>query len=347
MSDGWDFEPTEESSEEEAYPPLKYEIVNYPADITLKGYLDQWRGGQLKIPPFQRDYVWDVKKASKLIESLFLGLPVPGVFLFKPKDSTEFQIVDGQQRIMSIIKFQEEKFDEKSIFRLKGVQPQYEDKRFADLTPEAKFKFETTVLRATIIQQLSPDDDTSVYQIFERLNTGGVNLNPMEIRQSVSFGPFVDLLKELNQDPDWMEIIGKKKADKRLRDVELILRIMALYQCRDRYEKPMKAFLNKYMEFKRKNNEDYEDLKGVFAWTAEIITENLGSKPFHLRGRLNYGVLDSVFYALMLAPEDISDVKKKFDALLEDKEYIQAVSFNTSDASVIDVRLDKAAQYLK
>lgn len=344
-NDGWAFEKTEESPDEEDYAPQKFEIVNYPADITLKGYLEQWQNGQLQIPAFQRDYVWDVKKASKLIESLILGLPVPGVFLFRPKGSNSLQIVDGQQRILSVIKFQDEKFDGKSIFRLKGVQPHLEGKRFSDLDPDVQFKFQTAVLRATIIQQLSPDDDTSVYQIFERLNTGGVNLNPMEIRQSVSYGPFVDELKEMNTDPDWMAILGRDVPDKRLRDVELVLRCLALFQCRDRYEKPMKEFLNQYMEYKRKNDGDFEELKTNFSLSTAMVVESLGEKPFHLRGRLNYGVLDSVMYAV-LSCEEIKDFKGKFDALIRDQIYIDAVTYNTSDASAIDARLNKASEYL-
>lgn len=343
--DEWIVEKTEEAPEEEAFAPLQFEIINYPADITLKGYLDQWRSGQLKVPKFQRDYVWDVKKASKLIESFLLGLPIPGVFLFRPKNSSEFQIIDGQQRIMSVIKFQDEKFDEKSIFRLKGVQPKYEGKKFSDLDPDIRFKFETLVLRATVIQQLSPDDDTSVYQIFERLNTGGVNLNPMEIRQSVSFGPFLDVLKDLNSIPEWQEIIGQTKPDKRLRDVELVLRILALRYYREEYEKPMKNFLNRYMEFKRKNNRDFEEVKNSFSAAVQSIHSQLGPKPFHLRGRLNYGILDSVFYAVI--DHNVIGLKEKYADLVEDASYIDAISFNTSDLSEITTRLQKAAEYLR
>lgn len=345
-SDRWDYDKTEESAEEEEYAPQKFEIVNYPADITLKGYLEQQRAKQLHVPSFQRDYVWDVKKASKLVESLILGLPVPGVFLYRPKGSNELQIVDGQQRILSIIKFQEEKFDDKSIFRLKGVQPHLENKRFSDLSDEVRFKFEMSVLRATIIQQLSPDDDTSVYQIFERLNTGGVNLNPMEIRQSVSYGPFVSLLKEMNLDRDWAAILGRAKPDKRLRDVELVLRCLALFECRDSYEKPMKEFLNVYMERKRKSSDGFDDLQGNFGASTEMIVGQLGEKPFHLRGRLNYGVLDSVMYAVLSSDTQIDDLAERYTALTGDSDYIEAVTYNTSDASAIETRLDKATEYL-
>lgn len=344
MADKWNVHKTEESGEDEAFAPLQFEIVNYPADITLKGYYEQWQNKQLLVPPFQRDYVWDVKRASKLIESFFLGLPVPGVFLFRPKNSNVFQIVDGQQRILSVVHFLEGHFGE-SVFRLKGVQSGFDGKRFVDLSDALRFKLETTVLRATIIQQLSPDDDTSVYQIFERLNTGGMNLNPMEIRQSVSFGPFVSLLKDLNRDVHWRALVGQAVPDKRLRDVELVLRILALYQHRQDYEKPMKEFLNKFMEFKRKKSDDYDNLSDSFIFAVKKAHDLLGPMPFHLRKRLNYGVMDSVLVALLIDPK-IDNLKEKFENLLLDRDYIQAVSFNTSDAGAIDVRLSKAISYL-
>ncbi|PTS90130.1 MULTISPECIES: GmrSD restriction endonuclease domain-containing protein [unclassified Caulobacter] len=346
MSDGWTYDETEESPEDEAYAPLQFEIINFPADTTLRGYLDQHRSGQLVVPKFQRQYVWDVKKASKLIESFLLGLPVPGTFLFRPKGLTEHHIVDGQQRIMSAINFQLERFDSNKIFRLSGVQKQWEGKTFSELSEGERFKLEQSVLRATIIQQLSPDDNTSIYQIFERLNTGGVNLNPMEIRQSVSFGEFVDLLKDLNTNPKWRALIGRRQPDKRLRDVELILRILALLQYRDAYDKPMKEFLNKYMEFKKRNNKDYETLRSSFEQSVDLAYNQLISKPFHLRGKLNYGLLDSVMVALM-TNGTVLNLQEKLITLISDKEYNNAISFNTSDASFINMRLHKAIVALK
>ncbi len=81
----WEVEETEESSEQEAEPAQKFEIMNYPADTTLSGYLEMWDRNELKVPDFQRAFIWDRVKASKLIESFLLGLPVPGVFLLKKR----------------------------------------------------------------------------------------------------------------------------------------------------------------------------------------------------------------------------------------------------------------------
>src|SRR5438105_4689374 len=86
----WRVDETEPPGEEEPDELVSYEILNYPADTTLRGYLEQWDASQLNVPDFQRRYVWDIKKASKLIESFLLGLPVPGVFLFKDRGASQF-----------------------------------------------------------------------------------------------------------------------------------------------------------------------------------------------------------------------------------------------------------------
>lgn len=343
-ADDWEVEQTEDSPEDEQEPSLKYEIMNYPADITLGGYVDLWDRGELEVPDFQRLYVWDRVKASKLVESFLLGLPVPGVFLYKGRVKPGYLIIDGQQRIVSLIRYIKGTFDE-AKFRLKNVDARYEGKAFEDLSEEDQFKLKGQTLRATIIQQINPDDDTSIYHVFERLNTGGVNLNPMEVRQCVSFGPFVSALKEMNQDKAWRKVIGKPKADKRLRDVELVLRCLALAEDHEKYEKPMKGFLNAYMEKCRAAGDNFDKVKDNFSRSCAYILEELGEKPFHLRGRLNYGALDSVMTAV-LTDVNTKSLNSKFADLRADQEYDDAITYNTSDEVAVATRLEKALDIL-
>ncbi|HDK27106.1 MAG TPA: DUF262 domain-containing protein [Candidatus Atribacteria bacterium] len=348
--DEWIIDQTEEAENEEK-DVITYEISYYPADITLKGYLDKWNAKQLVIPPFQRNYIWDQVKASKLIESFLLGLPVPGVFLYKEKSTNKLLIIDGQQRILTIIKFFKNEFGER-IFRLKNVQDKWEGKTYEDLDEPDKFQLHDTVLRATIIQQLHPEDDTSIYHIFERLNTGGVNLNPMEVRKCVYYGEYIKLLEELNTIDEWRKIIGKPKVDKRLRDIELILRLFALRKGWKCYEKPMKSFLNKYLlEIQKLQNTDLNNVivehKNLFYNVCLYLLDNLGEKPFHLRGRLNYAVLDSVMaVGIECADKKISNFKEKFDSLIKDSKYIECVTQNTSDEKVVKTRFELAYNYL-
>ena len=344
-------EDTEESPEDEALPALKYEIFSYPSDLTLKGYLEQWGNDQLFIPEFQRQYVWDQTRASKLIESFLLGLPVPPVFLYKPAATKSFWVIDGHQRIRTIVDFQKGFFGE-ARFRLKSIDGRWAGKSFEELSEEDRFTLETTVLRAIVIQQTHPADHSSIYQIFERLNTGGIRLNPMEVRQCVYGSDFLKALAEMNADKNWRRILGSSKEDKRLKDRELTLRVVALFKAWERYEKPMKGFLNECAsDFKVRlsGNRDVVaeigEIKERFLYVSEEIIRSVGDKPFHLKGRLNFSALDAVMATLMKNgfPEDFGN---KFKALTNDAQFSNSVSFSTSDESVLKKRFELAVSYL-
>lgn len=336
-----EYEKTEEEEEDEALPAPGYEIFSYPADTTLKGYLDQWNNNQLFIPRFQRNYVWDQTRASKLIESFILGLPVPPVFLYKPASSKSFWIIDGHQRIKSIVDFQKGLFGE-TKFRLKGVDARWLGKTFLDLSDTERFALETTVLRAVVIQQTNPKDNSSIYRIFERLNTGGLRLNAMEVRQCVYESDLLANLKALNELKEWQALVGVKKADKRLKDVELLLRVIALYRNHTIYEKPMKGFLNSCaLEFKLKEekNDRAEEAQVLQLLKQTIVgaCKELGEKPFHLRGRLNYSALDATLVALMINGISTATAAK-YAKLVSDQDFLQSASYDTSDEHVLKKR---------
>lgn len=348
MTEEWEVDETEESEEQEQ-DVFSYQINSYPADITLKGYLDKWDEGQIEIPKFQRNYVWDQVKASKLIESFLLGLPVPGVFLYKDRKTNKLAVIDGQQRILSSIRYFKNEFDEK-IFRLKNVLPKWEGKTYSDLEDSDRFQLNDTVLRATVVQQLDPEDDSSIYHIFERLNTGGINLNPMEIRKCVFFGELFALLEELNSDENWRKIIFKPKIDKRLRDVELVLRCLSLHESWKEYDKPMKGYLNSFMAKVREMEPDERDSKlnefrGIFTNTCEIIANKLPEKPFHLRGRINYAAMDSIFNAVAELG-DTGNLAAKYETLIKDPEYLETATINTSDGKTLYLRFQRTLDVL-
>lgn len=348
-----DYEITEADPENEATPAPKYEIFSYPADTTLKGYLEQWTNEQLWIPPFQRDYVWDQTRASKLIESFLLGLPVPPVFLYKPAGSKQFWIVDGQQRIHSVVDFQKGLFGD-SRFRLKGVDSRWEGKTFTDLGETDRFNLETAVLRAIVIQQTHPADHSSIYHIFERLNTGGIRLNAMEVRQCVFSSTFLNELKVVNNQPTWQKILGSSKPDKRLKDVELVLRVIALYRDYENYDKPMKQFLNKcaahFREGDAPENQaiatEREEVFRCFSAACNLIIQELGERPFHLKGRLNFSALDAVMVAVM-RNATVSNLAEKFKDLLAAETFMDDVSYNTSDEAVLKRRMKLANELIR
>jgi len=348
--DDWEVDVGETDADEDEDQSV-YQISNYPADLTLRGYFDKFKSGQLVIPEFQRNYVWDQRKASKLIESFMLGLPVPGVFLYKVRGTNKLSIVDGQQRIMSAIRFFSNRFDEK-IFRLTNVLPKWKNKTYDELDESDRFLLDDTVLRATVIQQLDPEDDSSIYHIFERLNTGGINLNAMEIRRCVYNGEFADLLQHLNNFPAWRAVIGKPKEDKRLRDVELILRLVTLQYKWNSYEKPMKNFLSSFMaQINKLEGESktsfFQKVEADFCRTISMIDDELGSKPFHIRGPLNFAVLDSMFVAVSSLHESDGSLGERYKGLLGDKSYVDAISMSTSDDKSLQTRIAKAFEYVR
>ncbi len=344
--DEWNVQATEEAEEDEQ-DVLAYKISYYPADLTLKGYLEKDKSKQLVIPSFQRSFVWDQVKASKLIESFLLGLPVPGVFLYKERDTNKLQVIDGQQRILSAVRFFKNDFDDKA-FRLKNVHPKWNGKKYDELDEADRFQLDDAVLRATVVQQLDPDDDSSVFHIFERLNTGGINLNPMEIRKCVYNGPQFSLLEDLNALDEWRKLIGQPKPDKRYRDAELVLRVVALSHSWETYKKPMKGFLNNYLADIKKLKSDKRD--SAIAVTKEHIgtvfkytLEQLGEKPFHLYGRLNYAAMDSTLVAASLAlANGVKDFKARYEKLIEDKAYVDWVTRDTSDEKILTNRIRAA-----
>ena len=156
----------------ESAPP-DYQISTYPADFTLEVLHQKWKAGDILIPDFQRGFVWKQVQASKLLESFLVGLPVPAVFLYNERKSQKFFVIDGQQRLKSIFYFFEGYFGPETqgtrrVFRLTGLSPDstFNGKWYDDLRDEDKRRLKNAVLRAFVVQQLDPADDSSMYHIF-------------------------------------------------------------------------------------------------------------------------------------------------------------------------------------
>lgn len=346
----------EEFEQEEQEVLIEYDITTYPSDFTLSGLFKLWENGDITIPDYQREFVWTIKQSSLLIESFLIGLPVPPIFFYIDEDNRNL-VIDGQQRLLSVFYFLEGYFGsenekgKRQIFRLTGLNPKnkFFNKRFVDLEDNDKRKFENSVLRAINVRQLSPtDQSTSVYHIFERLNTGGTPLKPQEIRNCVFRGDFLNKLRELNNNTDWRKILNKKLVDKHQNDVELILRAFGLCYHLTEYEKPMKEFLSKtskkYQEGKSKRLENFEI---SFLKATKLIKENLREKPFSVRGPLNTSIFDSVFCTIInninKIPNNLND---RYEILLLDEKFIELTTLATTDAKVVKERFDYVEQKL-
>jgi hypothetical protein len=240
--------------------------------------------------------VWTRPQASRFIESLLWGLPVPGIFLAKEQDSQKLVVVDGQQRLRTLHFFVQGVFaPDGREFALDGVLSRLDGRTFRTLDDAERRILSDSVIHATIFRQDEPDDSGScTYEIFRRLNTGGTPLSSQEVRSVQFHGEFVDLLERLNSYAAWRTLFGP--PDKRKRDQELVLRFLALYQGPSYYEKPMKSFLNKYAGRNRHIQvQRAEELKSLFERTMTAIETGIGRPAFRSeRGKLNAAVFDSV-----------------------------------------------------
>lgn len=242
--------------------PQKYikDVHSFPTTILLRSIIDQWNDGELIIPTFQRKFVWKIEQASKFIDSLMSDIPFPSIMLYKDSDK-KFHIIDGQQRIKSILYFTGnfnkdsiDPLDKKYInFRLKGLSdksPYYEKTFSGDncFTEDEKRELKNKSIPITVITIDAPDDLSSIYSIFERLNSGGTPLTSQEIRNCICQGKFNDFLFDINQNEKWQSFITSSYDRVHQRDVELILRFFALYDELSIYKKPLKDFLTIYFK---------------------------------------------------------------------------------------------------
>ncbi|MBI4215789.1 MAG: DUF262 domain-containing protein [Chloroflexi bacterium] len=321
-----------------------YNIVSYPADPTLENLHQKHLREEIIIPKFQRKWVWKHEQASKLIESFLLGLPVPSIFVYK--DLSQKQVViDGQQRLKTIWGFFDGKFENGKVFFLKSVDPRWEGKTYESLDEGDRIRLRDATLRQITVEQVDPNDTTSIYLIFERLNTGGTPLTRQEIRNCKFLGPFNDLVVELNSDSAWRRILGVSKPDIRMRDIELIVRFLALNEGGNQYNKPMWQFLNKFMGQHRDepNLGRYEQL---FLETTEKVSEALGPSPFRIGARINVAVLDSVMVAFARSPSIPANIQDRFQTLKENPSYIEAISQHTTDEDKVENRIKLAQEVL-
>jgi len=328
---------------------FKYSILSYGADYPIDSLVKRIKNGDIYIPSFQRGYVWNLTKASRLIESLLLGLPIPGIFLSK-EGKQKLMVIDGQQRLFTLKYFYDGIFDPTGKrFVLEGLESQFEGSTYKLLKDEDRRRLDDSILHATIVRQDEPsEDNSSIYHIFERLNTGGVLLQAQEIRACIYHGKFNDLLKKLNHNQAWRSLYGKLNT--RMRDQELILRFFALYFNLDEYKRPMKKFLNDFMAANRHLMiRSGDELERIFVNTIELISKHLGNKAFKPERALRAALLDAVMVGLTrrLAEGNIQNtraLKAKYQVLMSDQEFLPWTIGPTADEENVRRRITLATE---
>jgi hypothetical protein len=265
-----------DSGETFSFPPAERKVVTQSYDLSIQTLMEQWNGKLLIIPEIQREYIWDDGRASRLIESLLLNIPVP-VLYFAETEDAKYEIIDGQQRVRSIVRFVSNEFGLISL----NVLSDYRGMRFHEL-PEREQRFlKMRMVRAVIISHES--HPTMKFEIFERLNSGSMSLNPQELRNSIYRGSFNKMLRQLVTDQRFRNILGTKHPRPRMLDEELLLRFFALEREYDKYRPPLKRFLNNFMSSVRHSDENaIAAFSDLFHKTIQRVSDALGVAAFRL-----------------------------------------------------------------
>lgn len=208
-----------------------FNISSWGADLSFREIIMMYDEGELLKPELQRNYVWTKLEASRFIDSILLGLPVPSIFFAKVEDEKKL-IIDGYQRIMTIYDFVKGVFSgNNQSFKLSNsdaINNRWRNKTFVELTEDEQIRIRATTIHAIIFEQKQPRNDNGMYQIFERINTGGKTLKSQEIRNCIYQGDMNTLLMDLNKEEVWRNILQNEKLDSRMLDIELILRFFSI-----------------------------------------------------------------------------------------------------------------------
>ncbi len=339
----------DEAANDDSPSHAKYEMTSFGIDFDTVGLVRRLQLGDILIPEWQRNFIWSFRNASRFIESLLLNLPVPGVFLGTDPHTNQLYVVDGQQRLRTIQGFFEGKFpggDGTRVFALDGVDERFKGATYSELPEADRRSLDNSIIHGTVVRQDSPDDgDTSMYQLFERLNSGGRQVYPQEIRCAVYQGALIDAIKDLNEDPDWRSIVGRPSI--RLRDQEMILRFMAMHYQGGDYSRPMADFLSAFADKNRNPSSEWiNETSELFKRVVSSFASAKGTAAFRVTGGriVNAAVFDSMSVGLAQRltehrPLDVESISAVHDGLIKRLDYLGAVTSGTSQERSVETRM--------
>jgi 5-methylcytosine-specific restriction endonuclease McrA len=300
-------------------------VVLDKADRSLSELHRWYKSGRIIIDPeWQRNYVWDLSRASKLIESFLLDIPVPVVY-FSKTDSGKYEVIDGLQRLTSVFNY----FDNKYRLQRLDLLNEYNGKSFQNLPTEIQNKLEDSILRSF---ELSDSHGDIHFVVFERLNTGGIKLNDMEIRNCLYRGTLNSLIKDLAKIENFKKAVNQKNFEKRMQDRALILRFLAFYERTHlKCNSGLKRFLNEFLDtYKNAGEEKISEYRKVFEKSMKACLTVFGESSFRLKkdiakpGKFSSGEWatrpNAAIFQVMatsFCPYDLGQVTQKADIIYE------------------------------
>ncbi len=346
-----------------------FNIKPWGADLSFRELIQRYEDEELVKPELQRMYVWDRAEASRFIDSLLLGLPVPSIFLAQTHDE-KLLIIDGYQRIMTVYDFVRGVFSKDakgfSLSRSEKIHSRWRGKRFVELSDSEQRRVRNTTIHAIIFSQQQPSaEDTSLFQVFERINTSGRTLLPQEIRNCVAQGSLNSLLFTLNEYGAWRELFGLGEPDSRMRDMEYILRFFALTSNAYRIDTREKISLRRFLDVYMKANADLAqdqltELRGRFVAAIDLVKASFGQGAFHnisptdaekFVPKFSPTIFDSTIIAADYVnrvggshlPANMHEARR---ALLLDPAYKSAISQETMKRDSINTRVSLVCRHL-
>lgn len=335
---------SDDSELDPSIAPPDRRLITQPYDLAVSDLVTQVRDNSLKLNPvYQRRYVWDDKKASKLVESLLINVPIPVCYLAEERDSTRTTI-DGQQRLRSLFRYLGNEFPLKGLEVLSDLN----GKRFQQLTERQQRLIRNRTIRCIVI---SEDSDPDIrFDVFERLNTGSVALTAQELRNSVYRGDFNALLHELAASDSFSRCVGGR-VDTRMTFEELVLRFFALDDQLHDYRPSLKRFLNTYQRNHKDEDGEWLDEKrnratetldrafAVFGGECFRRARELDDGTWEWVATLNSAIYDVVmlnFARIDASADELSGRKEELEQMTADlsltnEEFLNAVSLATGD----------------
>ena len=247
-----------ESQIESEQRSVKYDI----REFTIEYYVDKYLKGEeadkneIYVPDYQREFIWDDVRQSRFIESLMLGLPVPLIFVAEIESDGRFEIVDGSQRIRTLAAFTSDQLKLKGLKKLSELNDLY----FSQLSSVRQRKFKNISMRMIVLSTQASEEIRN--EMFDRINTSGVSLLPMETRRGLYKGPFTDFITKLANDPLFKKICPVHEyMEKRREEEELVLRFFAFSETYPSFKihgaslekNGVAGFLDKYLEYQNTN----------------------------------------------------------------------------------------------
>lgn len=346
-----------------------FQIKHWVSNRSFGELIDMYVEGEIKKPDMQRSFIWDSVQRSRLIESIIVGLPIPPLFLMEV-NTNEYEIIDGYQRLSTLVKFvkgfpwnEDSKQSPKSKLSSK-VMKSIRNKSFEELEPEYKRKIKRSTIPLIEFSQIKPDNFSAKYLIFERINTGSVKLNNMQIRKSLATGNFMNsLYKFANSNTDFLKMFSIQSI-KKDNNVEAFLRIYVMKKIWEKEYNPessgIKNILDEYCEkyrnkqiepsFFQRFNDKISEFKSSFNdfsnFGKKVSKEN---NEYEYTGQTNIAIVESVLgvaiskYEIKINNEFETKYKdiihKQFDTDLTKKED-NPFSFSTGKIEYIKKRFD-------